>query len=171
MNSKKIDYSNETEVRQYLHNIFHKLLNGLRTLIRSNDKLCKSIGNSYEKALIKFIDYIPLSYMKLIFESFESIFTLLSCFDIDKLVANKYNIKLPFSQQEIIDGSTTGVNKLKQMTLMMIEDKFKEPSEREFLKSLLGKLDPVFNSLIYICQNTPACIENCKYFKEVEDIF
>ena len=171
MNSKKINYSNETEVKEYLHSILHKLLSGLRTLVRSNDKLTKSIGESYEKALIKFVDYIPSSYMKLIFESAESIFTLLSCFDIDKLIEHKYDIRLPFSKQEIINGSTVGVNKLKQMVLLMIEDKFKEPSEREFLKSLLGKLDPVFNSLIYICQNTPSCIENCKYFKVIEDIF
>ena len=171
MNSKQIDYSNDIEVKTYLHGILHKLLHGLRTLVRSNTKLSKSIGDNYEKALIKFVDYIPNKHMRLIFESAESIFALLSCIDIDKLIKNKYAIRLPFSQQTIIDGSKASVNKLKQILFIVIEDKFKEASEREFLKSLMGKLDPVFDSLIYICENTPSCIENCTYFKVIEDIF
>lgn len=171
MNSLSINYENEIETRKYLHNILHKLLEGLRVMIKSNDKLSNSINDSYEKALIKFVDYIPNKYMKIIIESADSIFSLLSCIDIDKLIKNKYNIKLPFSKQTIENGSKQGINKLKRIFIIMIEDKFVEASEREFLKSLIGKLDPIFNSIVYICENTPSCIENCSYFKVIDDIF
>lgn len=171
MNSSTINYSNTLETKTYLHNILHKLLEGLRIMVRSNDKLYNSIGESYEKALIKFVDYIPNKYMKLIFESADSVFSLLSCVDIDKLIKNKYNIKLPFNKQQIENGSKNGINKLKRIFIILIEGKFQEASEREFLKSLIGKLDPVFNSIVYICENTSSCIENCSHFKTIDDIF
>jgi hypothetical protein len=167
----KLNFSNEIEAREQLAKLLHIILDGLRIIVRSNDKLIKSIGQTYEIQLSKFLEYIPIKYMKRIFESANSIFTLLSCIDIDKLVTNKNNIHLPFNNQEITIKSKTGINKIKQIFILLIEDKFDEAREREFMKSLIGKLDPIFNCLVYICENTPSCIENCSYFKVINDIF
>lgn len=167
----KLNFTNELEAREQLDALLHTTLDGLRIMVRSNDKLTKSINQTYENQLSKFLEYVPIKYMKRIFESANSIFALLSCIDIDKLIMNKNNIHLPFNSQEISTKSKNSINKIKQIFIVLIEDKFDEAREREFMKSLIGKLDPIFNCLVYICENTPSCIENCSYFKTINDIF
>lgn len=164
--SETINYNDTKQCQEYLHSIFRLLINTLRIIVSSNDKLVKSINKNYEDALIKFLDYIPNNYMKPIFSTFESIYSLIICLNIDKLIANKNNIKIPYDFSTIEDK-----NKIKGLVNRKIEEKFKEPSYREFLKSLVNKLDPVFNCLMYVCQNTSSCIQNCIKFKEVKDIF
>lgn len=170
MNSETINYKNEKETQEYLEYIFHTLIDSLRKIVKTDDKLVKSIDERYEKALIGFLNYVPTNYLKEIFVVFESIMILFSCIDIDKLIKNKDKIKLPFNKTQIIEGKKN-INKVKSFFITLIEDKFNSPREKEFLKSLIGKLDPIFNSVAYICENLPICIENCIVFKSVNDIF
>lgn len=169
LNSNTIDYDNTNECQQYLGELFHKFINGLRIVVKSNDKISKNINETYEKTLIGFLRYIPNKYMKDIFVSVENIFILLQCIDINKLIEFKYKIKIPFINLENFDNDK--LNIIKSKIIELINKKYTESSDREFLKSLLKKLDPVFDAIEYICKNLPICIQNSENFKVIDDIF
>ena len=168
-NSSNIDYNNVEECQTYLGNLFHKFINGLRIIVQSNDKILKSINETYEKTLIGFLKYIPNKYMKNIFVMTENIFALLQCINIDKLIEFKNIITIPFINFNENDDKK--MNIIKSKIIDQIHKKYSEPSDREFLKSLLKKMDPIFNAIEYICENLPICIQNCANFKTIEDIF
>ena len=168
-NSSNIDYDNTEECQNYLGNLFHKIINGLRIIVHSNDKISKSINETYEKTLIGFMRYIPNKYMKNIFVIIENVFILLQCVNIDKLIEFKNIITIPFINLDEINDKK--MNFIKSKIIDQINKKYSEPSDREFLKSLLKKMDPIFNAIEYICKNLPICIQNCENFKTIEDIF
>lgn len=168
-NSTNINYDNTEECQRYLSELFHKFINGLRIIVRSNDKILKSINETYEKTLIGFLRYIPNKYMKNIFVMIENIFILLQCVNIDKLIEFKNIIIIPFLNFD--ENNDKKINVVKNKIIDLINKKYTEPSDREFLKSLLKKMDPIFNAIEYICKNLPICIQNCENFKTIEDIF
>lgn len=169
LNSKTINYNDTNECQQYLGELFHKFINGIRIIVKSNDRISKNINETYEKTLIGFLKYIPNKYMKDIFIAIEGVFILLQCINIDKLIEFKNEIKIPFINIDEINDKKMNVVKLK--IIDMINKKYAEPSDREFLKSLLKKLDPVFDAIEYICKNLPICIQNAENFKIIDDIF
>lgn len=169
LNSNNIDYNNTEECQQYLAELFHKFINGLRIIVKSNAKISKNISEIYEKTLISFLKYIPNKYMKDIFVTVESVFMLLQCINIDKLIEIKNQIKIPFINLENFDNNK--LNLLKSKIIELINKKYTESSDREFLKSLLKKLDPVFDAIEYIYKNLPICIQNIELFKVIDDIF
>ena len=168
-NSSNIDYNNTEECQNYLGSLFHKFINGLRIIVHSNDKILKSINETYEKTLIGFMRYIPNKYMKNIFVMVENVFILLQCINIDKLIEFKNVITIPFINLDEINDKK--MNFIKSKIIDQIKKKYSEPSDKEFLKSLLKKMDPIFNAIEYICKNLPICIQNCENFKIIEDIF
>lgn len=168
--NNKIDFNNRDACQKYLASSFHKLIDFLRILVKNNTKLLKSIGETYEKTLINFLSYIPNKYIPDIYKIIETIFILVTCVDINKLIECKDLLNSIIGHHEIKEGKTK-INKIKEILIIQIENKFKEPSDCEFLKSLLGKLDPVFNSLMYVIENIPQCLENLKLYNVVSDIF
>lgn len=170
MNSNKIDFNSKESCQKYLSKSFHKIIEFLRILVRNNNKLLKSIGETYEKTLVNFLGYIPNKHVPDIHRIIETVFLLVACFDVNKIIENKDLLNNIIGHHEIKEGKTK-INKIKEILIIQIENKFKEPSDSEFLKSLLGKLDPIFNCVMYVIENISQCVENLKFYNVVGDIF
>ena len=170
LSSKNVDLTNIESCRKYLSERVHQLLEFSRIVVRNNSTLLNGINETYEKNIIAFLKYIPLKYMSNIYKTMELVFVAAMCVDLDKLLLYKELFKSIVGVDKFKDGKKN-INKIKEILIVCIEKKFKEPSDCEFLKSLLGKLDPVLNCVMYLLENIPQCIENLQTFKTVDDIF
>lgn len=157
--SENINYQSDTEVIGYATEILSELFKTLRILLRTNSQVLKNIDERYEREIGNFINYIPLNLFWHIFKTYETLRIYMTCIDIRKMIVATTQMDIrsfEFDIRSYVDGFVIG--------------KLTKAKEKNYMTSLIGKLNPVFDCVEYILANPREILKNAEVFIEIQDV-
>lgn len=162
--NSKYKVSEDTRVKE-LQNTFKLIMNDtfyvFRKLMRSSTDHLNKIDETYEDLLIKFIiNHLPCQYYLDIIDTFECIDLYLKCIDLNKFIeyTDKFNmISIEFN------AYNTFLNLINTQFGGMAND------QKAFIKSILNKLNPIFDCINYILLHPKNILNNAKIFISYDD--
>lgn len=162
---KLININDKVEMEHRFELIMNDLFYILKNLVSSSTYHRELLNNRYCKNLILFIQkYLPYQFYPKIIAIAECVNMYLKCIDLKQIIERTEKMNVPSSIE--FD--------LKRFILNNLISKNLKADENAFVKSILNKLDNVFQCVDFILLNPRNIINNAKVFIELDvndDIF